>query len=93
MSILDSIQEEHTPAITTLQVYHRRLRVPIESYLKSVEEFTNPWNERAYQHFIQNYLDGLNNQGIVGMVRQEQDSEYVYLDAAIRYPIASEALQ
>ena len=86
MNIMDSVREEHTLA-TTLQVYHRRLRVPIESYLKSVEEFTDPWNERAYQYFIQKYLDDLNDQGIIGMVRQERDQEFVILDAAIRYPV------
>lgn len=87
MNYMDSIQEESLPAITTLQVYHRRLRIPIASYLQSVEEFTDPWNERAYQYFVQNYLNELKDQGIIGMVRQEQDSDYVYLDAAIRYPI------
>lgn len=86
MNFKDSIHEEHTPEITTLQVYHRRLRVPKDIYLQSVDEFTDPWNERAYQHFIQNYLNEYHDQGIVGMVRQEQDSVYVYLDAAIRYP-------
>lgn len=91
MNFMDSIREEHTPEITTLQVYHRRLRVPIDSYLQSVDEFTDPWNERAYQYFIQNYLNECHDQGIVGMVRQEQDSEYVYLDAAIRYPTNTES--
>jgi hypothetical protein len=86
MKITASIQEENSP-VTTLQVYHRRLRIPITSYLKSVEEFTDPWNERAYQSFIQKYLDEINDQGIVGMVRQDHCEEYVYLDAAIRYPV------
>lgn len=86
MDLVNSIREEHSPA-TTLQVYHRRLRIPIDSYLKSVEEFTDPWNERAYQYFIQKYLEETHDQGIVGMVRQERDQEAVYLDAAIRYPV------
>jgi hypothetical protein len=85
MNITDSIREEHMP-VTTLQIYHRRLQVPLKTYLNCVEEFTDPWNERAYQFFIQQYLAEINDQGIVGMVRQERDQEYIYLDAAVRYP-------
>lgn len=86
MKISESIQEETQP-VTTLQVYHRRLRIPIESYIETVKEFTDPWNERAYQYFIQKYLEETDDQGIVGMVRQDHDENTIYLDAAIRYPV------
>lgn len=88
MSISNSVIEDSAQA-TTLQVFHRHLKVPLPKYLDSVGEFTDPWDERAYQHFVQEYLDELDDPGIVGMVRPERDSEYVYLDAAIRYPSQS----
>jgi hypothetical protein len=72
---------------TTLQVYHRHFKIPVESYLNTVEEFLDPWEERAYQHFVLEYLQKNNDDGIVGMVRQERDENFVYLDAAVRYPI------
>ena len=75
---------------TTLQVYHRRLKIPIESYLKTVAEFVDPWEERAYQHYVHQYLSQNNDEGIVGMVRQETDADFVYLDAAVRYPVNRE---
>lgn len=72
---------------TTLQVYHRHFKIPIESYLNTVTEFLDPWEERAYQHYVHQYLEAAKDEGIVGMVRQEKDENYVYLDAAVRYPI------
>ena len=89
MQISDTFREEHDP-ITTLQVYHRRLRIPLDYYLNSVKEFTDPWNVRAYQYAVQQYLNEINDHGIIGMVRQERDSQFVYLDAAIRYPVLSD---
>ncbi|AET66821.1 hypothetical protein Desor_1154 [Desulfosporosinus orientis DSM 765] len=71
---------------TTLQVYHHHLKIPIETYFNTVRDFTNPWDERAYQFVAEQYLEKADNQGIVGMVRQERDENYVYLDAAVRYP-------
>lgn len=87
MNIQDSVQEEN-PLTTTLQVYHRRLKVPLESYLTTVQEFTDPWNERAYQHFIHQYLEELGDPGIIGMVRKEQEGNFLFFDAAIRYPVS-----
>ncbi|WP_407311049.1 hypothetical protein [Desulfosporosinus sp. SB140] len=75
------------PTEITLQVYHRYFKIPIESYLNTVAEFLDPWEERAYQHFVHQYLETTKDSGIVGMVRQEKDENYVYLDAAVRYPI------
>ncbi|WP_088226599.1 hypothetical protein [Desulfosporosinus sp. FKB] len=72
---------------TTLQVYHRHFKIPVERYLNTVTDFLDPWDERAYQHFVQQHLKTIDDHGIVGMVRQDKDENYVYLDAAVRYPI------
>lgn len=88
MSIIDSIVVESSP-VTTLQIFHKRLKIPMSVYLDQVAQFTDPWNEKTYQWFIQHYLDEIKDPGIVGMVRQECDSDYVYLDAALRYPAES----
>lgn len=71
----------------TLQIFHRHFKIPLNHYLETVADFTDPWDERAYQHFVQERLKETRDQGIVGMVRQEKDDHYVYLDAAVRYPI------
>lgn len=86
MNIHDSVEEENSSS-TTLQVFHRQLRVPIKSYLTAVEEFTDPWDERAYQQFIHHYLQELGDPGIIGMVRQEQAGDFLLFDAAVRYPV------
>ncbi|KLU66696.1 hypothetical protein DEAC_c13630 [Desulfosporosinus acididurans] len=76
---------------TTLQVYHRYFKIPVEHYLNTVTDFLDPWDERAYQHFVQQYLKTTDDHGIVGMVRQDKDENYIYLDAAVRYPIIQQA--
>lgn len=86
MTLHDSVVEEDLSS-TTLQVFHRRLKVPIETYLSTVQEFTDPWDERSYQHFIHHYLQELGDPGIIGMVRKEQEGNYVFFDAAVRYPV------
>jgi len=73
---------------TTLQIYHHYLKIPIETYFNTVADFMNPWDERAYQFVVHQHLEKAKDQGIVGMVRQERDEDYVYLDAAVRYPQA-----
>lgn len=85
----DSIQEESLSAVT-LQIFHRHLKVPIDSYLNTVQDFTDPWDERAYQYFIHDYLKDLGDPGIIGMVRMEKDEDYLLFDAAIRYPVAND---
>lgn len=85
----DSIQEETSSAMA-LQIFHRHLKVPIDSYLSTVQEFTDPWNERAYQYFIHDYLKDLGDPGIIGMVRMEKDEDYLLFDAAVRYPVTQE---
>jgi len=85
---LQQIEEQPIKAIT-LQVYHRYLKVPLMHYFDTVEDFPNPWDELAYQHFANLYLEQIADTGIVGMVRQEHDAEFVYFDAAIRYPAES----
>ncbi|EHQ88189.1 hypothetical protein [Desulfosporosinus youngiae] len=71
---------------TTLQIYHHHLKIPIETYFNTVADFLDPWDERAYQFVVHQYLKKTKDSGIVGMVRQERDENYVYLDAAVRYP-------
>lgn len=77
----------HAPD-TTLQIYHRSFKIPLETYLNAVSDFLDPWEERAYQYVVQQSLAATHDRGIVGMVRQEKDENYVYLDAAIRYTIS-----
>lgn len=88
MDGIDSIVVDTAP-VTTLQVFHKRLKIPLSVYFHGVAEFTDPWDEQAYQFFAQHYLDETKDPGILGMVRQEHDDHYVYLDAAIRYPTES----
>jgi len=79
----------HPPNATTLQVYHRYFKIPLERYFNTVTDFLDPWDERAYQFAVQQYLQEMKDSGIVGMVRQEKDENYVYLDAAVRYPLTT----
>lgn len=78
---------------TTLQVFHQHFKIPLETYIHTVAGFLDPWDERAYQHVVNQYLAKAKDKGIVGMVRQKQDENYVYLDAAVRYPITHCAAQ
>ena len=72
---------------TTLQVYHQYFKIPLETYFNTVPNFLDPWDERAYQYVVHQHLEETHDRGIVGMVRQEKDENYVYLDAAVRYPV------
>jgi len=38
---------------------------------------------------VDQYLEETKDSGIVGMVRQEKDENYIYLDAAVRYAVNS----
>jgi len=78
-----------SPLETTLQVYHHHLKIPIKTYFDTVSNFLDPWDERTYQFVVHRHLEEMNDQGIVGMVRQEKDENYVYLDAAVRYPVST----
>lgn len=75
------------PPDTTLQIYHCHFKIPLERYFNTVADFLDPWDERAYQFVVHQYLEEMKDNGIVGMVRQEKDENYVYLDAAVRYPL------
>ena len=75
---------------TTLQIYHRHFKIPLETYLNSVAEFCDPWDERAYQYVVHRHLEDAKDGGIVGMVRQEKDENYIYLDAAVSYPLVTD---
>jgi len=87
MKLSSSVVEQPQP-VTTLQVCHRRWKIPLAVYLQAVKDYADPWQEGACQFFSQKYLEEQSDPGIVGMVRQEHDEAYVYLDAAIRYPVA-----
>ena len=75
---------------TTLQIYHRQFKIPLESYFNTVTDFLDPWDERTYQYVVQQLLEETQDHGILGMVRQETDENYVYLDAAVRYPVSED---
>jgi len=75
------------PSDTTLQIYHQYFKIPLETYLNTVTSFLDPWDEQAYQFVVDRYLADTQDSGIVGMVRQEKDENYIYLDAAVRYPL------
>jgi hypothetical protein len=75
------------PPDTTLQIYHRQFKIPLETYFNTVTDFLDPWDERAYQYVVHRLLEETKDSGIVGMVRQEKDENYIYLDAAVRYPL------
>lgn len=75
------------PPDTTLQIYHRHFKIPLETYLNTVNGFLDPWDERAYQYVVEQRLEETKDSGMVGMVRQEKDKNYIYLDAAVRYPV------
>lgn len=71
---------------TTLQIYHRHFKIPLETYFNTVADYLDPWDERAYQHVVHQLLVQSKDNGIVGMVRQDKDENFIYLDAAVRYP-------
>jgi len=80
-------------AETTLQILHRHYKIPLDNYLVTVKDFLDPWDERAYQYVVQEELKKTKDQGIVGMVRQKKDEDYVYLDAAVRYPVKNKLIE
>ncbi|HWQ43143.1 MAG TPA: hypothetical protein VN456_14065 [Desulfosporosinus sp.] len=75
------------PSDITLQIYHQHFKIPLEAYLNTVADFLDPWDEQAYQFVVNQYLAERKDSGIVGMVRQEKDENYIYLDAAVCYPL------
>ena len=81
------------PSDTTLQIYHQYFKIPLETYLNTVSAFLDPWEEQAYQFVVDQYLETTKDCGIVGMVRQEKDEHYIYLDAAVRYPVNNELIK
>jgi len=81
------------PQNTTLQLYHRQFKIPLDTYFEKVSDFLDPWNEPAYQHVVDQLLEENEDRGIVGMVRQEKDDNYIYLDATIRYAVNSQRLE
>ncbi len=70
------------------QVTHRLLRVPRQAYLAVVEGFAEPFSEVAVQEFVEQYLKWCGDRdGVVGMVRFNEEEGFVVMDAAVRYRI------
>ncbi|AGB41621.1 hypothetical protein Halha_1684 [Halobacteroides halobius DSM 5150] len=84
MSYLEEINEEETDGFC-FQIKHKSLKLPRETYLNSLSQYSNPFSEKAVQHLVEDYLDWKNEQGVLGMVRIDDNSDTVKIDAAVRY--------
>lgn len=75
------------------KVLHRVLRVPKDVYFQIVSDDDDPLSEEAVQEFVRGYLNWKepNTNGLVGMVRSEEQEDYILLDAAVRYPLYAES--
>lgn len=75
------------------KVLHRVLRVPKNVYFQVVSSNDDPLSEEAVQEFVQEYLNWKepDTNGLVGMVRGEEQEDYILLDAAVRYPLYAES--
>lgn len=70
------------------QVTHRLLRIPREIYLETVAQSEEPFSEAAAQDFVEQYLRWCGDRnGVIGMVRLDEEEDAVVLDAAVRYRI------
>ncbi len=80
--------EEREVAGEIFQVTHRLLRVPRETYLETVSQHDEPFSEHAVQDFVEQYLKWCGDkEGMLGMVRMDEEEGVVVLDAAVRYRI------
>ncbi len=80
--------EEREVAGEIFQVTHRLLRVPRETYLEAVSQHGEPFSEHAVQGFVEQYLKWCGDkEGVLGMVRMDEEDDVVVLDAAVRYRI------
>jgi hypothetical protein len=70
------------------QVTHRLLLIPRDVYLDVLNNHNEPFTELAAQDFVEQYLKWCNDSGgIIGMVRINEEGNFVELDAAVRYRI------
>ncbi|GAB6137025.1 hypothetical protein [Halanaerobaculum tunisiense] len=88
MSYLEHITEKETTGYS-FQIKHKNLELPRDLYLNNLDHYEDPFSEEAAQHLIEEYLDWIDEQGLLGMVRLQDNPEEnkVELDAAIRYLI------
>jgi hypothetical protein len=80
--------EEREVAGEIFQVNHRLLRIPREVYLDILNQHREPFSEIAAQDFVEQYLQWCGDRdGVIGMVRFDEEEGLVILDAAVRYRI------
>jgi hypothetical protein len=80
--------EEREVAGEIFQVSHRLLRIPREVYLDVLSQHREPFSEIAAQDFVEQYLKWCGDRdGVIGMVRFDEEESFVVLDAAVRYRI------
>jgi len=73
------------------QVTHRILSVSRDTYLQVVESEKESFSETAVQSFVDKYLKWCGDEdGVIGMVRFDEEGDNVVLDAAVRYRVNAE---
>lgn len=86
-SLFEQVEEREVQG-EIFQVTHRLLKVPKTIYLEAVKGFAEPFSEVAVQDFVEQYLRWCGDrEGVIGMVRFDEEEGYVILDAAVRYRI------
>ncbi|NLZ92785.1 MAG: hypothetical protein GX922_02015 [Firmicutes bacterium] len=72
------------------QVTHRILQVPREVYAQVMCGHPEPFSEQGAQYFVEQYLGWLGEKdGVIGLVRFDEEDGEILLDAAVRYRINS----
>ncbi|MCK8817965.1 hypothetical protein MWH28_11415 [Natroniella sulfidigena] len=91
MDYLEQIEETDAEGLC-FQVKHKTLQVPRNLYLDKLDNYDEPFSEEAAQHLTQKYLDWKDDQGLLGMIRIEDNPEenLVRLDVAMRYVVECE---
>ncbi|GAB6100519.1 hypothetical protein JCM16358_23980 [Halanaerocella petrolearia] len=89
VSHLDKIEERESDGFC-LQVKHKALEVPKDIYLDNLNDYNDPFSEEAVQHLVEEYLDWKDEQGLIGMVRINEEADSVEIDAAVRYIVDCE---
>lgn len=67
------------------QLQHKRISVRRDDYYNRVDDFQDPFSQTALQHFMVQYLEEKNDDGLVGLVRYKEEEHSVIIDAAVRY--------
>ncbi len=67
--------------------YHWVLEVPGRLYENVLKNYPGDiYTEEAVQEFVTQYLRWKGDNGIVGLVGLERKGNWVFIDAAVRYP-------